>query len=64
MKTCKLMKNDNMFVQKFKFRSLSEDLYSLKIERQDADLDLNDLEFFLDTQQLILLIDAARRELK
>ena len=58
------MKNSNMFVQKFKIRSLSEDLYSLKIEREDPDLDLSDLEFFLDTQQLILLIDAARRELK
>ena len=64
MKTCKLMKNSNMFVQKFKIRSLSEDLYSLKIEREDPDLDLSDLEFFLDSQQLILLIDAARRELK
>ena len=58
------MKNSNMFVQKFKIRSLSEDLYSLKIQREDPDLDLSDLEFFLDTQQLILLIDAARRELK
>ena len=58
------MKNSNMFVQKFKIRSLSEDLYSLKIQREDPDLDLSDLEFFLDSQQLILLIDAARRELK
>jgi hypothetical protein len=57
------VKNNNMFIQKFKIRSLSEDLYNLKIQREDPDLDLNDLEFFLDGQQLIQLIDEARRAL-
>ena len=49
--------------QAFTVQPLSEDTYQLKILRSDPDLDLSPLEFYLDTQQLILLIDACRSAL-
>ena len=54
----------NNYVQEFQVRVLAEDTYQLKILRSDPDLDLTPLEFYLDTQQLILLIDACRSALK
>ena len=54
----------NQYVQNFKVRALTEDTFSLKILRDDPDLELSDLEFFLDYQQLIELIDQARTALR
>lgn len=56
--------NDNRYVQQFKFRELTEDQFSLKIHREDPDLDLSDLEFFLDYQQMIELLDQIRAALR
>ena len=54
----------NNYVQEFQVRVLAADTYQLKILRSDPDLDLTPLEFYLDTQQLILLIDACRTALR
>jgi hypothetical protein len=56
--------NSNGYVQEFKVRQLAEDTFQLKIHREDPDLDLTPLEFFLDYQQLIVLIDECRKALK
>ena len=53
----------NEYRQAFTVQPLSEDTYQLKILRNDPDLDLSPLEFYLDTQQLILLIDQCRSAL-
>ena len=57
------MKKNN-YVQEFQVRVLAADTYQLKILRSDPDLDLSSLEFYLDTQQLILLIDECRTALR
>jgi hypothetical protein len=54
----------NAYIQEFKVRSLTEDTFQLKILRSDPDLELSPLEFYLDYQQLIQLIDECRRALK
>jgi hypothetical protein len=54
----------NAYIQEFKVRSLTEDTFQLKIHRSDPDLELSPLEFYLDYQQLIQLIDECRRALK
>ena len=53
----------NQYIQEFKVRELSDDLFSLRIHRQDPELQLDDLEFFLDYQQMIQLIDQLRSAL-
>lgn len=53
----------NQYIQEFKVRELSDDLFSLRIHRQDPELQLDDLEFFLDYQQMIRLIDQLRSAL-
>jgi hypothetical protein len=57
------MKKNN-YVQEFQVRVLAADTYQLKITRSDPDLDLSPLEFYLDTQQLIKLIDECRSALR
>jgi hypothetical protein len=54
----------NAYIQEFKVRQLAEDTFQLKIHRSDPDLDLRPLEFYLDYQQLITLIDECRKALK
>jgi hypothetical protein len=56
--------SNNGYVQEFHVRQLAEDTFQLKIHREDPDLDLTPLEFFLDYQQLIQLIDQCRKALK
>lgn len=56
--------NMNQYCQQFKVRALAEDLFSFKIYRSDPDLTLSDQEYFLDYQQLIMLIDECRSALK
>ena len=51
----------NEYIQEFQVRVLAEDTFQLKIVRSDPDMDLSPLEFYLDYQQLILLIDECRR---
>lgn len=58
------MSNNNQYIQTFKVRALTEDLYSLRIHREDPDLILDDVEYFLDYQQLIELIDQCRQALR
>ena len=58
-----LMKINN-YVQEFQVRVLAADTYQLKIIRIDPDMDLTPLEFYLDTQQLIKLIDECRTALR
>lgn len=58
------MNNNNQYIQTFKVRALTEDLYSLRIHREDPDLILDDVEYFLDYQQLIQLIDQCRQALR
>ena len=54
----------NNYVQEFQVRALADDTFQLKIMRIDPDMDLSPLEFYLDTQQLIKLIDACRTALR
>lgn len=61
---CNKSTNENQYVQKFKVRQLTEDLFSLKIHREDPDMELSDQEYFLDYQQLIQLIDECRGALR
>lgn len=61
---CNKSMNNNQYVQKFKVRQLTEDLFSLKILREDPDMELSDQEYFLDYQQLIMLIDQCRGALR
>lgn len=56
--------NSNGYVQEFHVRALTEDTFQLKIHRSDPDMDLTQLEFFLDYQQLIQLIDQCRSALR
>ena len=58
-----LMKINN-YVQEFQVRVLAADTYQLKVIRIDPDMDLTPLEFYLDTQQLIKLIDECRTALR
>jgi hypothetical protein len=54
----------NGYVQEFKVRQLAEDTFQLKIHREDPEIDFTPLEFYLDYQQLIQLIDECRKALK
>ena len=54
----------NEYIQEFQVRVLAEDTFQLKIVRSDPDMDLTPLEFYLDTQQLIKLIDECRIALR
>jgi hypothetical protein len=54
----------NNYVQEFQVRVLAADTYQLKVIRIDPDMDLTPLEFYLDTQQLIKLIDECRTALR
>jgi hypothetical protein len=54
----------NAYIQEFKVRQLAEDTFQLKIHRSDPEIDFTPLEFYLDYQQLITLIDECRKALK
>jgi hypothetical protein len=54
----------NQYVQEFTVREIAPDIYSFRIHREDPDLDLSDIELFLDYQQMIRLLDTVRSALK
>lgn len=54
----------NAYIQEFKVRQLAEDTFQLKIHRSDPEIDFTPLEFYLDYQQLIILIDECRKAIK
>lgn len=58
------MQRTNHYVQEFTVREIADDLFSLRIQRSDPDLELSDLEFFLDYQEMIKLLDTIRSALK
>lgn len=58
------MNRTNHYVQEFVIREIRPDIYSFRIRREDPDLDLSDIELFLDYQQLIRLLDQIKAALK
>lgn len=58
------MNQNNHYIQEFTVREIADDLFSLRIQRTDPDLELSDLEFFLDYQEMIKLLDTVRAALR